>query len=40
LSLPRDELVPTIRALIADAGNKLNERWFAAPVSPIVVVGR
>ena len=40
LSLPRDELVPAVRALIADAGSKLNERWFAAPVSPIVVVGR
>jgi len=40
LSLQRDELVPTVRALIADAGSKLNERWFAAPVSPIVVVGR
>jgi uncharacterized circularly permuted ATP-grasp superfamily protein/uncharacterized alpha-E superfamily protein len=40
LSLPRDELVPSVRALIADAGSKLYERWFAAPVSPIVVVGR
>jgi hypothetical protein len=40
LTLPRAELVPTIRGLITDAGNKLVERWFAAPVSPIVVVGR
>jgi uncharacterized circularly permuted ATP-grasp superfamily protein/uncharacterized alpha-E superfamily protein len=40
LSLPREELVPAVRALIADAGSKLNERWFATPVSPIVVVGR
>ena len=40
LSLPREELVPAVRALIADAGSKIYERWFAAPVSPIVVVGR
>ena len=38
LSLPRAELVPAVRALIIDAAGKLNERWFAAPVSPIVVV--
>lgn len=40
LSLPRGELVPSVRGLIVDAATKLNARWFAAPVSPIVVVGR
>ncbi len=40
LTLPRSELVPSVRGLIVDAAAKLNERWFAAPVSPIVVVGR
>ena len=40
LALPRSELVPSVRGLIADAAGKLNARWFAAPVSPIVVVGR
>jgi uncharacterized alpha-E superfamily protein len=40
LSLPRAELVPSVSGLITDAANKLVERWFAAPVSPIVVVGR
>jgi uncharacterized circularly permuted ATP-grasp superfamily protein/uncharacterized alpha-E superfamily protein len=40
LSLPRGELVPAVRALIGAAASKLNERWFATPVSPIVVVGR
>jgi uncharacterized alpha-E superfamily protein len=40
LTLPRAELVPSVRDLITDAANLLVERWFAAPVSPIVVVGR
>jgi uncharacterized alpha-E superfamily protein len=40
LTLPRTELVPSVRDLITDAANLLVERWFAAPVSPIVVVGR
>jgi hypothetical protein len=40
LTLPRSDLVPSVRGLIVDAAAKLNERWFAAPVSPIVVVGR
>jgi uncharacterized circularly permuted ATP-grasp superfamily protein/uncharacterized alpha-E superfamily protein len=40
LSLPRAELMVSVRGLIVDAGNKLVERWFATPVSPIVVVGR
>ncbi len=40
LSLPRDVLVASVRGLISEAGTKLVERWFAAPVSPIMVVGR
>ncbi len=40
LSLPRAELVVVVKGLIADAGSKLVERWFATPVSPIVVIGR
>jgi uncharacterized alpha-E superfamily protein len=40
LSLPRAAIISSVRALMADASGKLNERWFAAPVSPIVVVGR
>lgn len=40
LLLPPTEVVSTVRGQITDAARKLNARWFAAPVSPIVVVGR
>jgi hypothetical protein len=40
MSLPRVELVTTVRAIVADLSKKLVERWFAAPVNPIVVVRR
>jgi uncharacterized alpha-E superfamily protein len=40
LGLPVDELVPTIRAHVVEAGRALVGRWFAAPVNPIPVVRR
>jgi uncharacterized alpha-E superfamily protein len=40
LSLDLAELVPTVQASLDELGRGLVARWFAAPVSPMVVVGR
>ncbi len=40
LSLPTDELVPTIRSIMYRAGNELVKRWFSAPVNPIALMHR
>ena len=40
LTRPRTEVASAVRVLIDELAAKLHARWFAAPVSPIVVVGR
>lgn len=35
LDLPLDELVPTLREFVAEAGRRLVARWFSTPVNPI-----
>jgi uncharacterized alpha-E superfamily protein len=37
LSLPLVELLPTARAVVVEAGVRVIERWFSAPVSPVVL---
>lgn len=37
LRLPIDELVPTMRALIDEAGRRLVARWFSTPVNPVAI---
>lgn len=37
LELPLHELLPAARAVIDEAGLRVIERWFSAPVSPIVL---
>ena len=37
LSLPLAELLPTARAVVVEAGVRVIERWFSAPVSPVVL---
>ena len=38
--LDLDELLPTVQAAVDEYGRAVVARWFAAPVSPMVVVGR
>lgn len=40
LPLELDESIPTVRAALDEFARGLVARWFAAPVSPMVVVGR
>lgn len=40
LVLELDELLPTVQAAIDEYGRALVARWFAAPVSPMMAVGR
>lgn len=40
MTLDLDELVPTVQAAIDEYGRAVVARWFAAPVSPMIVVGR
>jgi len=37
LSLPLAELLPEARAVVVEAGVRVIERWFSAPVSPVVL---
>ena len=37
LELPLDRLLATTRAVIDEAGVRVIERWFSAPVSPVVL---
>ncbi len=37
LELPLDELLATARGVIDEAGVRVIERWFSAPVSPVVL---
>ena len=37
LALPLGELLPAARAVIDEAGVRVIERWFSAPVSPVVL---
>ncbi|HEX6657837.1 MAG TPA: alpha-E domain-containing protein, partial [Ilumatobacter sp.] len=37
LALPLGELLPAARAVIDQAGVRVIERWFSAPVSPVVL---
>ena len=37
LGLPLPEMIPTVRDLVRSAGLRLVERWFSAPVNPIVM---
>ncbi len=37
LGLPLPEMIPAVRALVRSAGLRLVERWFSAPVNPIVM---
>lgn len=37
LVLPVDELVPTVRQLVEEAGQRIVSRWFSTPVNPIVM---
>jgi uncharacterized alpha-E superfamily protein len=37
LELPLGELLPAARAVIDEAGLRVIERWFSAPVSPVVL---
>lgn len=37
LTLPLDELIPTVRAVVDEAGTAIVARWFSAPVSAIVM---
>lgn len=37
LGLPPAEMIPEVRRLIRSAGLRLVERWFSAPVNPIVM---
>jgi uncharacterized alpha-E superfamily protein len=37
LSLPLAELLPAARSVIDEAGVRVIERWFSAPVSPVVL---
>jgi uncharacterized circularly permuted ATP-grasp superfamily protein/uncharacterized alpha-E superfamily protein len=40
LSLEMAESIPTVQAAVDEFGRGVVARWFAAPVSPMVVVGR
>lgn len=40
LSLEVDELVPTVRGLLDEFARAVVDRWFAAPVAPMVLSGR
>lgn len=40
LVLDLDELVPTVRSILDEVGRAVIGHWFAAPVSPVIVVGR
>ena len=37
LELPVEDMVPTLRALIDDAGERVVSRWFSTPVNPVVL---
>jgi uncharacterized circularly permuted ATP-grasp superfamily protein/uncharacterized alpha-E superfamily protein len=37
LALPLAELVPSVRAIVTDAGQRIVGRWFSTPVNPIVL---
>jgi uncharacterized circularly permuted ATP-grasp superfamily protein/uncharacterized alpha-E superfamily protein len=37
LELPLDELLPAARAVVHEAGMGVIQRWFSAPVSPVVL---
>lgn len=37
LSLPLDELLPTVRSIVRETGALVIERWFSAPVAPILM---
>jgi hypothetical protein len=39
LSLELVELIPTVRARLAEFSQALTSHWFAAPVSPVVLSG-
>lgn len=40
LELPTAEMIPTLRALVDDAGRRVLSRWFSTPVNPIVMISR
>ncbi len=37
LLLPIDELVPAVRTIVVEAGERIVSRWFSTPVNPIVM---